>query len=190
MAVNGLEHFLPTDDGQRADAIVILGRGDLAEKERSQIATRLLRSGRAPFIFTTGKDEAPKMLELLASNGIPSEFILGENCARTTEENAIFTSVILKSQSVHQIILVTDTPHMLRSLLTFRSFGFDVTPKSVPVPSTLTSMQVSILAIREYLGLLSYSILGRFQPRTAPELQSSNLASECLLNGGKILAEL
>lgn len=36
--VTGLNLFLPEDDRQPADAVVVLGRGDLLEKERSQRA--------------------------------------------------------------------------------------------------------------------------------------------------------
>jgi hypothetical protein len=51
---------------------------------------------------------------------------------------------------------------MLRSFLTFRSFGFDV----VPVPSSglryLDRTDRTRMVLREYLGLVSYGLLGRF----------------------------
>jgi len=54
---------------------------------------------------------------------------------------------------------------MLRSLLTFRSLGFDVIPHANPLPPTLDGKKTGSLVFREYVGLISYGLWGRFLPR-------------------------
>lgn len=164
-SVTSLTLFLPADQGQSADAIVVLGRGTLAEYERCQLAAQFWQDKRAPFILTTGYGEAPRMSAKLTQMGIPLAAQVIEPQARTTEENAQRSVELLDASEVEQIILITDTPHMLRSFLTFRSFGFKVIPHTVDVPTHLPSAQITALALREYLGLVSYGLLGRFQPR-------------------------
>lgn len=166
LSVKGLTLPIPPDTGQPADAIVILGRGRLAFKARTETAAKLWQSRRAPYILSTGWGEAIPLNKRLIQLGVPPEVILTESKARTTEENARLSAPILRQYSIKRIILMTDQPHMLRSLLTFRSFGFEVIPYPVSVPSSLPSIEVTTLALREYIGLLSYATLGRFSPRS------------------------
>jgi len=72
---------------------------------------------------------------------------------------------MLRQRQAKRLILITDSPHMLRSLLTFRSLGFEVIPEPIPLPSDLPSIAVSITALREYVGLMSYASAGRFHSR-------------------------
>lgn len=160
--------LLPTDPGQNADAIVVLGRGPDLRLERVQVAAQLWRSKRAPVVFASGTGDAQPIGELLAQAGVPPAAISGEPCSRTTEENAQFTAALLKPQGIQKILLVTDPPHMLRSWLTFRSFGFEVIPHPNPLPAQLTLPKEAFLLVREYMGLASYGVLGRFSPRAAP----------------------
>jgi hypothetical protein len=83
---------------------------------------------------------------------------------------------LLSSQNLNRIILITDQPHMLRAWLTFRRFGFDVIPHMEPIQDWVAHHERSFLAIREYLGLLSYKLLGRFQAPTPDHL--AQLVSE------------
>lgn len=159
---------LPKDVGQPADAIVVLGRGREARLMRTQVAAELWQAKRAPLIFASGWGDAPPIAKLLNQKGLPPQAIDGEPCSRTTEENARFTAAILQPQGVKKILLVTDPPHMLRSLLTFRSLGFEVIPHPSPRPPQLNARKEAFLIVREYLGLVSYGVLGRFFPREAP----------------------
>lgn len=160
--------LLPQDAGQPVDAIVILGRGYDFRPQRTQVAAELWQAHRAPLVFTSGWGDAEPTAQLLAKRGIPAEAIDGEPCSRTTEENAQFTAAILQPRGVEQILLVTDPPHMLRSFLTFRSLGFQVMPHPNPLPPKLNTRREAFLIVREYLGLVSYGLLGRFFPREAP----------------------
>ncbi len=165
LAVQSLVAPLPADRGQTADAIVILGRGNLAEHERAQLAAHLWQSGRAPVILATGRGEAPRLVNYLSQAGVASKALISEPWARSTEENALYSVPLLRQLAVRHIILITDQPHMLRSLLTFRSFGFEVVPHPVVVPDAVSAIDVTTLALREYGGLLIYGLLGRFHHR-------------------------
>lgn len=166
LVTQGLMVFLPAYQGQPADAIIILGRGTLAEQARAATASQLWQAQRAPVILATGRGEAPRLSTLLTELGVPPAVQLIEPQARTTEENAVRSYELLQSIDAKQLILITDQPHMLRSLLTFQSFGFQVTPYPISVPSTLPSIEKTALALREYVGLAGYALVGRFQPRS------------------------
>lgn len=167
--------FLSPDIGQAADAIVILGRGSLAEKERAQAAAHLWKENRAPVILTTGRGEASRLSTQLLQLGIPLDAQLIEPQARTTEENATHSFKFLKTINANRLILITDQPHMLRSVLTFKSFGFEIIPHTVTVPSSLPSIEKTAIALREYVGLASYGLIGRFHSRVEAATSPQNL---------------
>ena len=169
VATKALVKFLPPDLGVNADAIVLLGRGDEFRQSRVKIAAELWRANRAPLIFASGTVDAPHMIRLLKAEGIPNQTLAYEECSRTTEENARFTATVLQPQGVKQILLITDSPHMLRSLLTFRSFGFTVIPYTSPVPPDLAPRTKALKVFSEYLALVGYGLQGRFLPQSLPE---------------------
>ncbi|MBT9317262.1 YdcF family protein [Leptothoe spongobia] len=186
VATRGLTLFLLPDIGQSADAIVVLGRGPLAEQERAQAAANLWKAHRAPTILTTGRGEAPRLSTQLIQLGIPLNVQLIEPEARTTEENAIHSFELLQSIGASRIILVTDQPHMLRSVLTFRSFGFETIPYPVQVPSSLPAIEKTALALREYVGLVSYALIGRFQPRAMSVVRLNESSKEIVMQTGRL----
>lgn len=173
----GLLQFLPQDSGATADAIVILGRGQDFQPSRMAVAAQLWRSQRAPRIFASGRQDGPEMVQRLAALGIPQEMLAQENCSQTTAENAQFTALLLQPQGVKRIILVTDPPHMLRSLLTFRSVGFSVIPQTSEMP-TVAPTRRALLIFREYAGMVSYILQGRFFPQP---LQPQQIGSRAAL---------
>ncbi|BAY82700.1 hypothetical protein NIES267_21840 [Calothrix parasitica NIES-267] len=164
VANKGLVAFVPPDKGQVADAIVVLGRGEAFRKSRIQVAANLWESQRAPLIFASGSGDGSEIANGLQQKGIPSEALNEEHCSRTTKENAIFTAYVLKPQGINKIILVTDPPHMLRSLLTFRNAGFEVIPHQSPAPH-LTQTRKAMMMIYEYMGLVKYGLKGEFVPQ-------------------------
>jgi uncharacterized SAM-binding protein YcdF (DUF218 family) len=164
LAEKALVSLLPKDSGVRADAIVILGRGSVFNPSRVELATKLWQTDRAPLIFTSGMGDSPVMLKMLEEQGIPEAVLDGEGCSQTTQENALFTVEALQPKGVKRILLITDSPHMLRSLLTFQSFGFDVTPIPSPLPKEIGRRGKATLVLREYAGLVTYGLRGRFFP--------------------------
>jgi len=160
---------LPSDSGSEADAIVILGRGPELREGRVAIAEELWREQRSPLIFASGRGDALEIADDLMAHGVPASAVDGEPCSRTTEENAQFTANLLQPKGIHRILLVTDPPHMLRSLLTFRSLGFEVVPHPSPLPYYLAGKKRAFLIFREYLGMASYGVMGRFFPRESTQ---------------------
>ncbi|MUL37247.1 YdcF family protein [Gloeocapsopsis dulcis] len=154
IAVNGL--FLPADPGTSADAIVILGRGRALRMDRARIATQLWQAKRAPVIFVSGRGDALPLIDLLVAKDLPQQVVDGENCSMTTKENAIFSATILQQRNIQQIILVSDSPHMWRSLIEFRAYGFSVIPRTSRLPAVWGFRQKAYLVLRESVGLPWY----------------------------------
>lgn len=169
--------FLPKDSGETAGAIVLLGRGggDFYT-DRTNLAKDLWQTKRAPLIFTSGIDDAPSMISQLQEKGVPRQVMDGENCSLTTAENAIFSAAVLQPRGIKKIILITDSPHMLRSLLVFRANGFEVIPRTTPLPDYLGTQASFILKLREYGGLFTYAFRGLFSTPPKSELDSPALA--------------
>lgn len=170
--------FVPKDFGETAGAIVLLGRGggDFYTA-RTNLAKDLWQNKRAPLIFTSGIDDAPSMISQLQEKGVPRQAMDGENCSLTTAENAIFSAAVLQPRGIKKIILITDAPHMLRSLLVFRANGFEVIPRTTPLPSYLGTQASFILKLREYGGLLTYTFRGLLSSKPPDtELDSPGLA--------------
>jgi uncharacterized SAM-binding protein YcdF (DUF218 family) len=105
LAAQVMTFSIPPDSGERADAIVILGRGIGLEDSRIAAATLFWQTQRAPKIFVSGIGDAPRMAQRLLDQGIPVTAIGGEGCSLTTEENAQFTVNALRPQGVKRIIL-------------------------------------------------------------------------------------
>jgi uncharacterized SAM-binding protein YcdF (DUF218 family) len=178
LAVKGLVVFLPPDPGTQTEAIVILGRGPLLERQRLDLAAELWQAKRAPLIFASGRGDADRMVEQLEKTGIPQRSLDGETCSLTTWENAIFTSAILQARGIRRILLITDSPHMLRSLLVYRANGFTVIPRTTGIPSFFYGKRgKAFLYLKEYPGLISYALRGLFHPQRSPQPDSPDLAN-------------
>ena len=165
LATQALTSQIPPDSGATADAIVVLGRGWRFMNDRIDATVALWQANRAPYIFVSGRDDARWIVHRLLEEGVSGAAISGENCSLTTEENAQFTADLLLPQSIKHIILVTDAPHMTRSRLTFQSLGFEVTAHPNAVPSDLSYRERLNIIAREYAGILSYVLKGRFNER-------------------------
>lgn len=161
----GLTVNLPPDSGEPVDAIVVLGRGNPFRDSRTVLAQELWKADRASQLFVSGMLDARPIVQALKDMGVPAQKLSGEECSQSTEENAVFTSALLRPQGVQKILLVTDSPHMLRSLLTFRSVGFQVVPHASSLPADLSTGEQGKIVWREYLALIQYAVTGQFKPR-------------------------
>lgn len=171
LAIWGLTATLPADTGETTDAIVVLGRGAELQNRRTELAYKLWSEKRAPQVFVSGMMDSQPTAERLIEMGIPESKISGENCSQSTEENALYTSAILYPKGIHKVLLLTDPPHMQRSLLLFRSNGFTVLPALSPLPSNWDSFKQINVITREYLGLVYYWFFGRFKQRSMAEIE-------------------
>lgn len=178
LAAKGLSSQIPPYRGESADAVVILGRGNELNPSRVALAAELWQDHRAPLVFASGTIDAPKMVKMLHQKGIPDQATEGEDCSRTTYENAEYTAQILKPEGIKRILLVTDAPHMLRSLLTFQGFGFTV----IPIPSSslkeLKPAMRTTMVLREYAGLLGYGLMGRLTSSDSGERSRSTAQAQ------------
>lgn len=197
-----LTGFLPVDVGESAQAIVILGRGPELRSQRVATAVALWQANplqsetsssetsssetsftvqehRAPLIFVSGTGDALEIAALLEEQGIPAAAIDGEPCSRTTEENAQFTAALLQPRGIQRILLVTDSPHLMRSWLTFRSLGFEVIPHASPLPQ-MSERKTAFLVVRECFGFFTYGLLGRYQPRLVSAAPAAELAAPAM----------
>lgn len=183
--------FLPADSGELADAIVVLGRGREQNAVRAASVATLWHAKRAPLVMASGRVDASVIASLLQKQeNIPKSFIVQERCSLTTDENAEFTAGILMPRGLDNIILVTDASHMMRSLLTFKSFGFHVIPYLIPFvgldevsqgePYQL-SKPSRFLTFRESLGALSYGLMGRYFSR--------QVSTETIAEADKLIAQ-
>lgn len=175
VATQGLVAFLPTDTGETAQAIVVLGRGPKLRQERVDAAAELWQTQRAPMIFVSGLMDADDLIPKIKAKGILDAAVDGENCSRTTWENTLFSAAILHPQQIRKILLVTDGPHMWRSLLLFRAHGFTVIPHPTPLPSNYGFKSTALLTLREYLGIVGYALQGLFHPERSSQVDNPDL---------------
>ncbi len=126
------------DRVQAADVIVILGAGvqrdntpGLAVRRRVSHAADLWRAGYAPMIICTGgkplnrtRSEADVCAELLTKeHGLPESVIIQEDQSRSTEENALYTHVIMREKGWQTAIVVSDNYHVFRAKRLFNNEG-------------------------------------------------------------------
>jgi uncharacterized SAM-binding protein YcdF (DUF218 family) len=147
-----LETGLPTQSvpAGDADAIVVLsGRfypPDPAQPEvlpgydtylRCHHAAVLFRQWKAaPVLVTTGAvrshgqvvDTAGAMKQALVRDGVPESMIWTENQSRSTYENALHSSALLREKGIRRIALVTEAYHMTRASRAFERQGISVLP--------------------------------------------------------------
>ncbi|WP_035988061.1 YdcF family protein [Leptolyngbya sp. KIOST-1] len=166
-----LSSFVPADSGQPADAVVVLARAGRLQGDRYETALDMVATGRSPNLLIMGRSQGADVVKALDQRHL-SPHLVSAVCVQTTKQEAESAAAALGAKGLQNIVLITDTPHMLRAWLTFRGLGFTVMPHVEPLPATVGYRERSLLAIREYLGLASYALLGRLQG------QSPNTLSE------------
>ncbi|MBW4518489.1 MAG: YdcF family protein [Scytolyngbya sp. HA4215-MV1] len=186
LLTQGMLIFLPKDSGEAVDTIAVLGRGETLQHRRIELAEQLWRAKRAPKIFISGMTDAPYMIEQLKDLGIPAQVLGGERCSESTKENVQLTSGILYPQGIQKILLITDPPHMLRSVLLFQSYGFKVVPHLSPLPPQFNPREHLLLILREYAALVQYAMTGQFKQRTVAELRQPSAEVIEKIHGCKI----
>jgi uncharacterized SAM-binding protein YcdF (DUF218 family) len=154
----------------------------IAKLARDYPKARIVYSGGDASLFADQGREADYLYPLLDTFGVPRERVLLESRARNTYENAVFTKALVKPKPGERWLLVTSAQHMPRAVGCFRRAGFPV--EAYPVDWNVPPRLSLALGIRfggglaaldnawhEWLGLLSYWLLGRtsaFFPKPAP----------------------
>jgi len=80
------------------------------------------------------------MKHVLESEGVPSELIWIEDRSRSTHENALHGSKILRERGVSHVVLVVEASSMPRAAASFRKAGITV----VPAPIRFTTLDRSL----------------------------------------------
>lgn len=113
---------------EKFDAIIVLGGGITAKgnlsrvaKSRMDRAIELYRSGAAPRIIVTGKNEAQAIRRYAIRKSISPEDVMAESHALDTVGNAFFVRKnFLERNKWNNVIIVTSIFHVPRAKLVFR----------------------------------------------------------------------
>ena len=174
------QRYAVTEDRQASEAIVVLGAGILRggtlldeSLRRAMCGIELYKTGFAPLIVFSGpgRSDAPMPTEadvrssLAVKMGIPSEAILKEETAKSTQEESTHISRLLKTRNIHKILLVTESIHMRRGQLLFQHEDMEVfTAASDNYPAVLFSAQdrvwLVMRSLQETMALIYYRLAG------------------------------
>ncbi len=184
-SIGGGLYLLPREAPSRAatatpQAIVVLGGGQVSSFLRTYQAFLLWEKEQIPLILSGGKiekggktSEAEIMKELLLSWKVKEEYIYLEPASRTTWENALYTTEILREKGWQNFYLVTSEVHLKRACFSFHHLypeAHIVPVSSNPVYNFSTFSWMDFLPsgeafsawieiIHEYAGYLFYRIV-------------------------------
>jgi uncharacterized SAM-binding protein YcdF (DUF218 family) len=146
------------------------------------VAGHILLSGASIDWLSADKQPADDMANLLENMGVPAEALWLESESLNTYENAVYSARLLETQHIRRIILVTSAIHMPRSVSLFQKQGLEVVP--APTDFTVTqagweqithphletllinlvpsadNLSLTTKALKEYIGILVYSLRG------------------------------
>lgn len=153
------------DAGERVTAAAELAR-------RFPDARVLLSGGASDLTLGEPVTESAVARDILIGLGIVPQRIELEENSRNTCENAEQSLLLAKPRSGELWLLVTSASHMPRAMACFRAAGFAVLPYPVdfrsrradsrePTASIAIGLQALDLAAHEWIGLISYRLLGR-----------------------------
>ncbi|MDW7710515.1 MAG: YdcF family protein [Deferrisomatales bacterium] len=149
--------------------------------ERIIEGARLVLEGRARWLVISGGSGDPSLpgaseAELLGAfarqMGVDPGVILLQEESRTTHEDAELTAALLRERGIGRFFLVTSAFHLPRAVGCFRKAGLEPIPYPVDYRATplrrtpldyvpqVWALQLSTLAVHEYLGYAGYRLLG------------------------------
>jgi len=146
--------------------------------ERVLEAARVYHLIESDWVISTGGTidprqlpEAPVIRDLLVRQGVPEERILIEARSRTTREEAVLVEQMVREIHAEQVVLVTSSVHMRRSLAAFRAVGIEAIPAIAPEPSADSpvgerlvpksiGLERSRAVAHELAGIVYYTVRG------------------------------
>jgi uncharacterized SAM-binding protein YcdF (DUF218 family) len=173
--------------GGVVDTLVSSTRNEIALNESAERLTetaalalrfpnaRIVISGGDGALFYTSMSEAGVAKRFFTRLGIDPGRILLEEKSRTTSENAALTKALVTPSPGERWLLVTSAFHMPRAMGCFRAAGFDLMPWPVDFrtrgpgdllrfsPRPSEAWRRIDLAVKEWLGLLAYRLIGRIK---------------------------
>ncbi|HML12419.1 MAG TPA: YdcF family protein [Xanthobacteraceae bacterium] len=140
---------------------------------RTYPQARLIFTGGVGALLYGGPTEGELARRFYASLGIAADRITIEEESRDTAENAILTKPLADPKPGERWLLVTSAYHMPRAVGAFRRVGFAVEAYPVdyrtrgiedlarPFPSLGEGLRRGDTAVREWIGLVMYRLVGR-----------------------------
>ncbi|MDX9851147.1 MAG: YdcF family protein [Anaerolineaceae bacterium] len=142
--------YLPPEQLPSNSTVVLLGGGTESQQyprqmtetngagDRVLYTAKLYQSGIVERIILSGGNiewsgsrtttPAQDMEELLLLMNVPKDVLILQDQSRNTAEDAQFSAEILRKRNIEEIILVTSTSHMWRSVALFEKQGIKVIP--------------------------------------------------------------
>jgi uncharacterized SAM-binding protein YcdF (DUF218 family) len=151
---------------KQAPVVVLVGRGEQIAAGTTAVASLIVRDQPVAAVYVSGDN--PSTARALIRQGVPSQLVSGDSCARTTWENATITAAwirqqhLLKPQADAQlppVVLITDPWQLPRAAQAFSHQGLVVHPIGVAPP--LTPQQRNRLALRETAATILYWLQAR-----------------------------
>jgi uncharacterized SAM-binding protein YcdF (DUF218 family) len=162
-----------TDDGNKADAVVVLGAAQYDGtpspllESRLQHALDLYSSGRVTFIAVTGgKKPGDRFTEAAASRrwltdrGVPTEVIIREDEGRSTWESMSNVAAVLSSRDIQTVLVSTDRWHMQRCVLSLRELGIHAEPSATSTSPLQGAKRAWNKYAKETIGVAVGRIIG------------------------------
>lgn len=165
--------FGTVDETRPADTAIVLGAAVVGNEPTPVFAARidhaidLYREGMVDIIIFTGArspedelSEAEAARRYALARGVPADAILTEEASRITSENIANAAQIMRQHDLVSALVVSDPPHMLRSVRMARDAGIDAA--SSPTPSSryqTLATQLPFIA-RETVLYLGYLLFG------------------------------
>jgi uncharacterized SAM-binding protein YcdF (DUF218 family) len=145
--------------------------------ERLAEGARLARRTGLPIVVSGGwLPHADDSLAGMMAEALATDFHLParwrEERSRTTYENALYSAEILRRAGISSALVVTNSWHMARALLSFYAVGYPVVAASLPANPALDlspgsffpqvpALMSSYLAMHELIGLGWYELVDR-----------------------------
>ena len=178
MAVSPYREYMRSKakDDDRFTVIVILGaavwpggKPSPTLKRRTLHASSLYKRKRGKKIIASGglgenpPTEAVVMKQILLADGVEEKDIILDEKSLTTFDSAVNVRKILRQNHYSDVILVTSSYHVVRSLLAFRSLGIKAKASASPEKKGETDYNnLAWLHVREILALPWYVALALF----------------------------
>jgi uncharacterized SAM-binding protein YcdF (DUF218 family) len=175
--------------GGVVDALVSVSRDEIALNEAAERLTeaaalayrfpkaRIVISGGDGALLYKSGSEASIAERFFTRIGIIASRITLETKSRTTSENAVLSKALIAPKPGERWLLVTSAFHMARAMGSFRAASFEVIPWPVDFrtrgaqdlfrfpPRPSMAWRRFDVAAKEWLGLIAYSLAGRFEAR-------------------------
>ena len=151
---------------QQPPVVVLVGRGAQIAVGTTAVAALVVRDRPVLAVYVSG--DSPSTAQALIRQGVPTQLVAGDSCARTTWENATFTAAWIRKQHLLKhtadaqlppVVLITDAWQLPRAAQAFSRQGLVVFP--IAVAPVLTANQQNRLALRETAATILYRLQAR-----------------------------